>query len=90
MKPTNIVSMYLLDFDRPNGENIYDISIADRKFAVAVGSSHDLGEVTDLHSSKNEYKKLSINKLREIAISKGIADASKLKKNEILKVLGDE
>jgi len=41
----------------------------------------DLGEAEDLHASKSEYKKMSLNKLREVAISKGVvADASKLKK----------
>jgi hypothetical protein len=51
----------------------------------------DLGESEDLHAAKSEYKKMSINKLREVVVSKGVvADASKLKKNEILKLLGDE
>jgi hypothetical protein len=41
--------------------------------------------------SKQDFKKLSINKLREIIVEKGlIVDASKLKKNEILKMLGEE
>ena len=54
-------------------------------------SINDLGEVEDNHSSKTDYKKMSLNKLRETAVSKGIiSDASKLKKNEILKLLGDE
>ena len=47
----------------------------------------DIGEV----DSKSDYKKMSINKLREVVVSKGlIADASKLKKQDILKLLGDE
>jgi hypothetical protein len=34
---------------------------------------------------------MTINKLRDIVVSKGIiADASKLKKQDILKLLGDE
>ena len=54
-------------------------------------SINDLGENEDLQSSKNEYKKLSLNKLREVVVSKGLTtDASKLKKNEILKLLGEE
>jgi hypothetical protein len=54
-------------------------------------SINDLGEVEENHASKTEYKKMSLNKLRETAVSKGlISDASKLKKNEILKLLGDE
>jgi hypothetical protein len=51
----------------------------------------DLGEAEDVHASKSEYKKMSLNKLREVVVSKGVvADASKLKKNDILKLLGDE
>jgi len=46
---------------------------------------------TDENKNKHEYKKLSLNKLREVVIEKGlISDASKLKKNEILKLLGIE
>ena len=46
----------------------------------------DLGE-----NAKLDYKKMSLNKLREVVVSKGvISDASKLKKNEILKILGEE
>ena len=51
----------------------------------------DLGEVEDIHSSKSDYKKMSLNKLRDLVVSKNVvADASKLKKNDILKLLGDE
>jgi hypothetical protein len=39
-------------------------------------------------SESSDYKKMSINKLKSIAIAKGlIADSSKLKKNELLKLL---
>lgn len=54
-------------------------------------SLNDLGDTEDVHSSKNDYKKMPINKLREVVLSKGLTtDASKLKKNEILKMLGEE
>lgn len=54
-------------------------------------SINDLGDGEDLHTSKSEYKKMSLNKLRDVVVSKGlVGDASKLKKNEILKMLGDE
>jgi len=54
-------------------------------------SINDLGEGDESHTNKSEYKKMSINKLREVAVTKGvISDASKLKKQEILKLLGDE
>ncbi len=40
---------------------------------------------------KEDYKKMSLNKLRDIVCAKGlVVDASKLKKNELLKLLGDE
>jgi len=52
----------------------------------------DLGEGgEDLHTSKSDYKKMSLNKLRDVVVNKGfVTDASKLKKNEILKMLGEE
>lgn len=54
-------------------------------------SINDLGEGDDTHTNKSDYKKMSINKLREVAVTKGvISDASKLKKQEILKLLGEE
>lgn len=37
-----------------------------------------------------DYKKMSITKLREIISKQGVTDASKLKKNDILKLLGVE
>ena len=41
--------------------------------------------------NKIDYKKMSLNKLRDLVIEKGlVVDASKLKKNDILKMLGDE
>lgn len=40
------------------------------------------------HLEKPDYKKMTIHKLREIAFQKGFADSSKLKKPEILKLLG--
>lgn len=44
----------------------------------------------DTHLEKPDYKKMTITKLREIAFQKGFADSSKLKKHEILKLLGVE
>jgi len=49
--------------------------------------------ITDLEDTnkKPEYKKMSLPKLKEVIVEKGIvADPSKLKKNDILKLLGDE
>ncbi len=42
-------------------------------------------------TKSDNYKKMSLNKLREVVVEKGlVADASKLKKNDILKLLGEE
>ena len=39
----------------------------------------------------SDYKKMSLNKLRDTVVEKGLViDASKLKKNDILKMLGAE
>jgi len=50
----------------------------------------DLGQ--DIHVSKPDYKKMSLNKLRELVVDKQILqDASKLKKSDILEILlGDD
>ena len=53
-------------------------------------------DISSLEESKNDnesfdYKKMSLNKLRSIVIEKGLAsDSSKLKKNELLKMLNSE
>ena len=49
-----------------------------------------LKNVTDDEDSKTDYKKMSVTKLREIAVNKGFTDTGKLKKNDILKMLGEE
>ena len=49
------------------------------------------GNLEDKTNDNLDYKKLPINKLRTIVSEKGlIADSSKLKKNELLKLLGIE
>ena len=65
-------------------ENINDIDIG-------IKLTNDYADMTETNKEKTDYKKLSINKLRDIVIEKGIVvDASKLKKNDILKMLGAE
>jgi len=49
--------------------------------------------ISDLEepNKKPEYKKMSLSKLKEVVVEKGVVtDASKLKKNDILKLLGVE
>jgi len=65
-------------------ENINDIDIG-------IKLTNDYADMTESNKEKTDYKKLSINKLRDIVIEKGlVVDASKLKKNDILKMLGAE
>ena len=60
-------------------ENINDIDIS-------IKLTNDYSE-----KDKVDYKKMSINKLRDAVVEKGLViDASKLKKNDILKMLGAE
>jgi hypothetical protein len=75
------------ELEEPETTNEPKLSDNDMDFLKHV-SITDLGEED---TSKPEYKKMSLNKLREVIINKGIViDPSKLKKNEILKLLDDE
>ena len=63
-------------------ENINDIDIS-------IKLTNDYADKDG--KDKVDYKKMSLNKLREAVVEKGlVVDASKLKKNDILKMLGDE
>jgi hypothetical protein len=68
-------------------DNEYPEENIDLAFLKSVSVNYSDDDVCKL---KPDYKKMSINKLREIAVEKLIPDASKLKKNDILKMLGDE
>jgi hypothetical protein len=65
-------------------------------FLKNITKTIDLSDISDnLEDSNNvnviDYKKMSLNKLKEIAISKGlIAESSKATKNAILKLLNNE
>jgi hypothetical protein len=87
-QPTNIqLEETTINLDANLDANLNDIKHTDELKNISIT---DLGDIEDFHSSK-EYKKMSLNKLREVAVNKGVvSDASKLKKNEILKLLGDE
>jgi hypothetical protein len=66
-----------------------------KTFQEPLNISADLKTISinleDTHSDSLDYKKLSLPKLRSIVSEKGLAtDASKLKKNELLKLLGVE
>jgi hypothetical protein len=81
--------MELKESESDTNNNV-EINSEELSFLKNVSIS-DLGDIQDLHESKTEYKKMSLNKLREVVVGKGVvSDASKLKKNDILKMLGDE
>ena len=67
-----------------NGNSLDNIFSGDLKTI----SIFDLEET---NKKTNDYKKMSLNKLRDVVIEKGlVSDASKLKKNELVKLLEDE
>lgn len=75
----------VIDFGPDGTDSVY---VTDHKHYL--NNLSFVEDITDF-TTKPEYKKMSTNKLREVVVSKGIiTDASKLKKNEILKLLGDE
>ena len=79
-----------IDMDEFNGDNTIIESSEDNTFLKTnVNLNGDLEIIGDSH--KTDYKKLTINKLKEIVVSKGITnEVSKLKKNDLLKLLEDE
>jgi hypothetical protein len=92
---TNIKSIHLeepielnafshgLEHDHDHDHEIEDLLASDLK-TISITDLEDTNKKTD-------YKKMSITKLREEVIKNGIViDASKLKKGELLKLLGDE
>ena len=69
-----------------------DLNITDGSISFLKNvNMNDLGENDELHTVKTDYKRMSLNKLREVVVSKGVvSDATKLKKHELLKILGDD
>ena len=86
--PLDIITHNISDIDVEdfNDEHL----VEDNTFLKTNVNLNDDLEITgDNH--KTDYKKLTINKLKEIVVSKGITnDVSKLKKNDLLKLLEDE
>ena len=85
--PLDIITHNISDIDV---EEFNDNLVEDNTFLKTNINLNDDLEITgDNH--KTDYKKLTINKLKEIVVSKGITnDVSKLKKNDLLKLLEDE
>jgi hypothetical protein len=86
-EPIHLMNDDVLNNDNDNEEAIDNDN--DHSFLKSVSVNY-LDDDAYKHY-KPDYKKMSINKLREIAIEKELTiDASKLKKHDILKMLGDE
>lgn len=84
----NIKSIHI---DQPSTDEITDFAI----FKTINISSLDESNTNNVNNASKtfetaDYKKMSITKLREIISKQGVSDASKLKKNDILKILGVE
>jgi hypothetical protein len=74
---SNVKTIHL---EQPSGDEIVDFSIF-----KSINLEEPAKPVDFV-----DYKKMSITKLREIVSKQGVPDASKLKKNDILKLLGVE
>lgn len=103
MEKIDTEELELEELDKPeemNVDNIKSIHLDD-----SFGSLNDLSLFKSIHISGSEtdthidsitvdestnYKKMPIQRLREIAQLQGHGDVSKLKKNELLKLLGAE
>ena len=69
-----------------NLSNLEDLDVSLKSIAIDM----DISNIS-INKEKDDYKKMSLNKLRDLVCEKGLAkDASKLKKNDLLKLLGAE
>ena len=84
------------DGEKTNNINLTQISNDSQLFNPELLKVIDISTISDesikeKNDSNIDYKKMSLNKLRDIIISKKlVSDPSKLKKNEMLKLLGSE
>jgi len=90
----NIKSIHL---EEPSVDEITDFSIFKTINISSLDESTTNGDNNNSDNTNNakvfetsDYKKMSITKLREIISKQGVSDASKLKKSDILKMLGVE
>ena len=79
------------EFDMIETFDIEDIESEEEVPVVVLSKNNNI----DLEKSKNveiiDYKKLSLNKLKSVVLDKGLTtDTSKMKKNDLLKLLGIE
>ena len=84
------------DGEKTNNINLTQISNDSQLFNPELLKVIDISTISDesikeKNDSNIDYKKMSLNKLRDIIVSKKlVSDPSKLKKNEMLKLLGSE
>lgn len=94
----------IFDFDKSKSNNIKKIHLEIEQMSITNQEIKDVSIFKAMNNSDPEnsgsqsqktmdtvdYKKMSITKLREIVSKQGVTDASKLRKPEILKLLGVE
>ena len=74
-----------------NLSNLEDLDVSLKSIAIDMDISNTGDSNISINKEKDDYKKMSLNELRKLVCEKGLAkDASKLKKNELLKMLGAE
>jgi hypothetical protein len=72
-----------IDLNLSNLEEELDLDLSLKSISIDTNVS--------MNKEKDDYKKMSLNKLRDLVCEKGLVkDSSKLKKNELLKLLGVE
>ena len=74
-----------------NLSNLEDLDVSLKSIAIDMDISNTGDSNISINKEKDDYKKMSLNELRKLVCEKGlVVDASKLKKNELLKMLGAE
>jgi hypothetical protein len=90
--PLDIITHNFADIDveEINNDILLTETNEDNTFLKTnVNLNSDLEIIEENH--KTDYKKLTINKLKDLVVNKGItSDVSKLKKNDLIKLLEDE
>jgi hypothetical protein len=86
----NIKTIHLEEIVDINETEIHIHNSLDNSFSEDF-KTISIFDLEETNKKANDYKKMSLNKLREAVIEKGlVSDASKMKKNELLKLLEDE
>jgi hypothetical protein len=68
-----------------------DVELPEELNLSKTNHNDETNEDVNYSTNETKYKKMSLNKLREIVVNKGLTtDASKLKKYDLLKLLGEE